>query len=272
MEINFYKLHVLKNDFILSDFRNNNMRDDSLLSQAAVKICDRHTGVGGSGIIYLLSSENDTIGIKSYASDGSLYESILDPCMIASRYIFDTISESSKIIKIVHNAIPVTVQILDSMNFRIAAGSPLFNDAITDNLIIDNFTYNYTDIKLVKNGILFFPENKSAEELKDLYRKLIKSPSFSGKIPVFVFPTSRNSVTVKTWIQSKHTDNTLVCCMAAVASALNGYENDILVMFHKNAAYVEWDRTNNEVYVSAKPEYIFTGSFYFEDEKNNNVE
>ena len=36
-------------------------------------------------------------------------------------------------------------------------------------------------------------------------------------------------------------------------------------MIQNNAAYVEWDREDNQVYVTSKPEYIFTGNYYFDE-------
>jgi len=269
VDINFYKLQVLKNDFILCDLRNKASINESFFSSAAVSICDRRSGVGGSGIIYILSADTDSTVMQTYSSDGSLYEFVYDSSLIASRYIFDMISVSGKTIKIINNNIPVTAQIIDSMNFRISAGNPLFNDKITENLIVDNYTYNYTQINLQKkNGIIFFPENKSADELKELGRKLLKSSTHDKSFPVYIFPAARNSITAKTVKNYRHPDNSLICCIASVAASLNGYDNELLVMLHKSAAYVEWDRINNEVYISAKPEYSFTGSYYF-DEKNS---
>ncbi|MDX9800688.1 MAG: hypothetical protein RBT69_05050 [Spirochaetia bacterium] len=268
MDINFYKIHVLKNDFILSDSRKTNLINNSLLSKTAVSICDRHTGVGAKGIIYIISADLDEIVIKTYSPDGRLYSSVLDSTLIATRYIFDTISINTKIIKIVNNDIPLSVQIIDSTSFRISVGAPSFNTNLTENLVIGNYTYTYTKIDLGRNSLVFFPENKSNRELKELSSNIIKSSAYSDSLPVFVFPAARNSINVRHWLQTKRLDNLLVCSIASVAASLNGYDNENLVMLQNNAAYVEWDRENNQVYVTSSPEYIFTGSYYFEENRD----
>lgn len=265
MDINFYKIHLLKNDFILSDLRNIDLFNSSLLSKAAVNICDRHTGVGSKGIIFITSSDQEKIVIKTYSPDGRLYSSLNDSTLIATRFIFDTISINSKVIKIINNDIALSVQIIDSTSFRISVGEPSFNTSIIENIVIDNHTYTYTKIDLKKHALVFFPENKPAKELKELSARIIKSPAYFDSLPVFVFPTARNSISVRHWIPSRNIDNSLICSIASIAASLNGYENENLVMIQNNAAYVEWDKEDNQVYVTSKPEYIFTGNYYFDE-------
>ncbi len=265
MDINFYKIHLLKNDFILSDIRNINLFNNSLLSKAAVNICDRHTGVGSKGIIFVISADREKIVIKTYSPDGKLYSCLTDSTLIATRFIFDTISINSKVIKIINNDIALSVQIIDSTNFRISVGEPSFNTGIIENLVIDNHTYTYTKIDLIKHALVFFPENKPAKELKELSARIIKSPAYSDSLPVFVFPSARNSISLRHWIPLRNIDNSLICSIASIAASLNGYENENLVMIQNNAAYVEWDREDNHVYVTSKPEYIFTGNYYFDE-------
>ncbi len=269
MEIKFYKLHLLKNDFILVDFRNifTKLINDSFLSKIAINICNRHIGAGGSGIIFLLLSENNSsIIIRTFSSDGSLYENILDASIIASRYIFDRISVSGKKIKIINNSKETSIQILDSMNFRIFAGSPIFNENFTETIIVDNHSYNFINIILKENGVVFFPNNRSYGELKELSHKIKKTAAYSQSMPLFVYIPAPNSINIKKWIKAKYPDNSLTCCIASVAASLNGYGNELLTLYNSSAAYVEWDRKDNQVYISAKPEYIYTGNYYIDDD------
>ena len=70
MEINFTKYHGLGNDFILID----NRYDDTpcLTSEQAMKLCDRHFGIGGDGVIFALPPQgNSDYTMRIYNSDGS---------------------------------------------------------------------------------------------------------------------------------------------------------------------------------------------------------
>ncbi|MGB5771968.1 MAG: diaminopimelate epimerase, partial [Crocosphaera sp.] len=66
----FTKYHGLGNDFILVDNRNSST---PLVSpEQAVKMCDRHFGIGADGVIFALpGDENSDYTMRIFNSDGS---------------------------------------------------------------------------------------------------------------------------------------------------------------------------------------------------------
>jgi len=70
MAIEFTKYHGLGNDFILIDNRSSSQ--PALTPLQAVKLCDRHFGIGADGVIFALRGENDTdYSMRIFNSDGS---------------------------------------------------------------------------------------------------------------------------------------------------------------------------------------------------------
>ena len=70
MAIEFTKYHGLGNDFILID--NRSLSQPVLTPLQAVKLCDRHFGIGADGVIFALKGENDTdYSMRIFNSDGS---------------------------------------------------------------------------------------------------------------------------------------------------------------------------------------------------------
>ena len=71
MELNFWKMEGLGNDFILLDDRDGVIEGHIPYSDLAVRLCDRHFGVGGDGIILALESQTHDIRFVIINSDGT---------------------------------------------------------------------------------------------------------------------------------------------------------------------------------------------------------
>ncbi|MBN3895579.1 MAG: diaminopimelate epimerase, partial [Nostoc sp. NOS(2021)] len=70
MAIEFTKYHGLGNDFILIDNRSSSL--PVLTPEQAIKLCDRHFGIGADGVIFALPGENGTdYTMRIFNSDGS---------------------------------------------------------------------------------------------------------------------------------------------------------------------------------------------------------
>ena len=64
----FTKMHGLGNDYIFINTVEQHVEDPSSLARA---ISDRHTGVGGDGLILIQPSERADVRMKMYNADGS---------------------------------------------------------------------------------------------------------------------------------------------------------------------------------------------------------
>ncbi len=265
MEISFFKLHVLRNDLIVADIRDNYTKDLSLLSNIAANICDRHSGAGSNGIVFITEYKNNRASLFTFAPDGSYHDFTVDSSLAASRYIYDKISTSSSNISVINNSHEYTLRVIDSTNFRIKTGSPEIENTNTENLIYNNFSYRYSRVKVGKTGIVFFPENKTKEFLKNMHKEILKTESLSFCQPVFVKIVSPNIIQITAWKNRMNSDNALTVSTGAVAAVLNGYENSLLVNFYNTQAFAEWDQDKNETFITTAPDYIYTGQYYYDD-------
>lgn len=70
MSIEFAKYHGLGNDFILIDNRSSS--EPQVTPAQAIKLCDRHFGIGADGVIFALPGQNGTdYTMRIFNSDGS---------------------------------------------------------------------------------------------------------------------------------------------------------------------------------------------------------
>jgi len=70
MKVNFLKLHGLGNDFILIDETGNEVIPENLKGEFSARKCDRHTGIGADGTLFLGDSR-EGVEFRIFNSDGS---------------------------------------------------------------------------------------------------------------------------------------------------------------------------------------------------------
>ncbi|MEA2031938.1 MAG: diaminopimelate epimerase [candidate division Zixibacteria bacterium] len=73
MLVHFFKYHALRNDFIIVELAQHRITNEQR-SKLAVAICDRRSGVGADGVLYLSGSRRADFKINLYNSDGSWAE------------------------------------------------------------------------------------------------------------------------------------------------------------------------------------------------------
>ena len=66
----FTKWHGLGNDFVLVEGRPDRWPPGQLASLAS-RICDRHFGVGGDGLIFIFKDDQGTVNMRIFNADGS---------------------------------------------------------------------------------------------------------------------------------------------------------------------------------------------------------
>lgn len=95
MGIDFTKYHGLGNDFILID----NRADPQTLvtSEQAVRLCDRHFGVGADGVIFALPGQDGTdYTMRIFNADGSEPEMCGNGIRALAKFLTDLEGEAAK--------------------------------------------------------------------------------------------------------------------------------------------------------------------------------
>jgi diaminopimelate epimerase len=88
MRHHFYKYHGLGNDFILFDLRQSSQHHQALATQAEA-LCDRRFGVGGDGILLLLSDDHADARLEIYNADGSRPEMCGNGVRCVARFLYE---------------------------------------------------------------------------------------------------------------------------------------------------------------------------------------
>ncbi len=278
MNIEFLKLQTCRNDYILIDLLRIGPFQEKLMSGLARAMCRRHTGVGANGIIFLQKGEEFKISLRVFQPNGSESFAYHDPLVCAARFAFDSgLMEKSRItLETVQGKQEILA--IDSSNFRLGLGiplSPFSREPLVESSnvsYISTFTmrgrrYSLTQVQLLIPGVVYFLESVRPNRLKALNRRLQSlEDAHSAFQPVFTTVFSRDEVVIRALFGTRQPDYASAIGIGMVASVLNGF-TDREVIVHCNSArcYAEWLERNNQVMVSMPAEYLFSGSYYFDE-------
>ncbi len=84
----FVKMHGLGNDFIIIDSRTEPL-DGIDLSQLAIKLCDRHYGIGADGVLIAGPSDKADVNMRVLNPDGSEAEMCGNGIRCFAKYIYE---------------------------------------------------------------------------------------------------------------------------------------------------------------------------------------
>ncbi|MDA3940036.1 MAG: hypothetical protein PF693_12150 [Spirochaetia bacterium] len=277
MEINFYKLHIGGNDLLLVNQITKVTISTDVIPTIARDICKRSKGVGANGIIFLYSGKENDIKMKFYNSKGSVDNISYDAVLCSAKYIFDYGISGSKYIVINSDFGVFTVDCIDSTSFRITLGeaSDENGELLSENsmydfskqAIIEGRSTVYTPVTLEDTGISVFFANKQTTDKKDIsnyFRQLKKKRQYRT---AFITIFNDEEIGVETYSQYYRRDNCFISAIAGVASVLNGLCDRELTIFYKSdTLFFQWDKDNNQIYITGQPAYVFSGSYYFDQE------
>ena len=82
----FTKMHGCGNDYVYVDLMQESVDDKSL---AALKLSDRHFGIGGDGVIYIQKGKNADFEMVMYNADGSRGAMCGNGIRCVAKYCYD---------------------------------------------------------------------------------------------------------------------------------------------------------------------------------------
>ena len=275
--MNFTKMHGLGNDFIIV------IGEPKLPEQAselAIKLCDRFFGIGADGLVYILPSEKADFMMRIMNSDGSEAEQCGNAIRCVSKYVFDhgLIQKTEISIETIGaGAQNVQLFLKDGKvdTVRVDMGQPILKgtqvpttidqDIVKDYpLEVDGREFRFSAVSMGNPHCVIYVEDAINMDLQTWGPKLETHPMFPRKINVeFVTVKSRDYVDMRVW--ERGAGPTLACgtgaCATLVASVLNGVTDRVATVSLKGGnLFIEWNETDNHVYMTGPAEEVYKGS------------
>lgn len=273
----FTKMHGCGNDYVYINCFEEKIENPTEL---AIKVSNRHFGVGSDGLILICPSDKADFRMDMYNADGSQSEMCGNGIRCVGKYVYDygLTNKDEVSVETLAGIKYLKFQIEDGKVKMItvdmgepeliAANVPVISKnekAIDEEIIVDGVAYYMTCVSMGNPHSVVFVDSTSEFPLEEIGPKFESHERFPRRVNAeFVQVLSENEVNMRVW--ERGTGETLACgtgtCATAVACILNGKTKDeVKVHLLGGDLIIKWDRDTNHIYMTGPAEVVFDGVF-----------
>lgn len=274
----FTKVQGLGNDFVLVDcFSEQLVFPDT--GSLAVRICDRHFGVGADGLVLVGPSEVADARMRIFNPDGSEAEMCGNAIRCVAKYLYEhkrVVKEEVSVETAAGLVVPkLLVEGGTVRAVRVDMGVPRLSReeipmegppgrVVGEPLGAGGCTWEVTAVSMGNPHCVIFVPDVKAVPLKDLGPVIENHRAFPRRTNVeFIQVLNRQEVIMRVW--ERGAGETLACgtgaCASAVAGVLNGLtDRKVRVYLAAGHLDIEWS-DNGHVYMTGPAEEVFTGDY-----------
>ncbi|MEM7726518.1 MAG: diaminopimelate epimerase [Cyanobacteria bacterium P01_A01_bin.45] len=278
MAIDFTKYQGLGNDFILID--NRSSTEPLVTTGDAIKLCDRHFGIGADGVIFALPGDDDTdYTMRIFNSDGSEPEMCGNGIRCLARFLVDLEGNNRKsdIYRINTLAGVITPEIMPDGQVKVDMGAPrLLAKEIPTKLVAEDEkvinqplevvgkSWNVTCVSMGNPHCITFVDDVEAIALESIGPEFENHQVFPQRINTeFIQVVNRNYLKMRVW--ERGAGITLACGTGACASLVAGVLTDkcdpkATIELPGGPLQIEWLQAEQKVYMTGPAELSFTGT------------
>jgi diaminopimelate epimerase len=277
VSIEFAKYHGLGNDFILIDNRSSS--EPLITPEQAIKLCDRHFGIGADGVIFALPGQNGTdYTMRIFNSDGSEPEMCGNGIRCLARFVAELENNTSQVgeYRIHTLAGVITPQITSNGQVRVDMGvprllaveipttlSPDSEKVIDQPLEVAGQSWSVTCVSMGNPHCITFVDDVATVPLEIIGPQFEHHPAFPQRINTeFIQVVQLDYLKMRVW--ERGAGATLACgtgaCAALVAGVLTGRcDRTAKVELPGGSLEIEWSEVEQRLYMTGPAERVFTG-------------
>lgn len=267
----FCKMQGAGNDFIVikrEEAKHN-------LSNLAIKLCDRHFGIGADGLIIVEKSKLADFKMRIFNPNGSEAEMCGNGVRCFAKYVFENKLTRKKEFSVETLAGIIKPQILNNGEVKVNMGNPRLKrkdipvlgnpeeEVINSQLVIRNSQLNITCVSFGNPHCVIFVDDFKNIEIGKLGPQIETNPLFPRRTNVeFVKVKNKKNIEVKVW--ERGVGETLACgtgaCASVVAGVLNNKaERKVQVILAGGKLNINWCKKDNNVYLQGEAKIVFAG-------------
>jgi len=270
------KMHGLGNDFVCMDHFLFSPEMD--YPEMARRLCHRQLGVGGDGLIVILSSDIADGRMRIFNPDGSEPEMCGNGIRCFARYMYDAgyAQKSCLTVETLAGVLTIDLDIADGnvQGATVNMGEPCLNPVdipvlagsdlvVEEEMEVCNRKLTFTAVSMGNPHCVIFVKDLNDLEFDILGPAIEKHPLFPKKTNVeFVRVDNPNEITLKVW--ERGAGPTLACgtgaCAAVVAAVLEGRtQREVQVHLPGGDLWIQWCE-DNQVLMTGPAVYVFRAS------------
>lgn len=274
----FAKMHGLGNDFIVIY----GLREvPERVGELAVRMCDRHFGVGADGLVFILPSARADCRMRIFNADGSEAEQCGNAIRCVAKYVYDhgivdTVQPRIETAGAGVQQLTLSVSGGKVDAVRVNMGAPVLEPAripttfdgerlVDETIEAAGRPFRITALSMGNPHCVVFVDDAEAVDLERWGPALEHHPLFPNRTNVeFVTVRTRRQLHMRVW--ERGAGPTLACgtgaCASLVAAVLNGIaERSADVRLPGGSLHIEWDERDGNVYMTGPAETVFFGEW-----------
>ncbi|ADI01630.1 MAG TPA: diaminopimelate epimerase [Syntrophothermus lipocalidus] len=273
----FTKMHGLGNDFIVIEAEKSELSPEDY-SRTAIKLCDRHFGIGGDGLVIVGKDRELDVFMRIFNPDGSEPEMCGNAIRCVSKFVWERGLVSTTRISVNTLAGPRYPEVIlkngEVEKVRVDMGEPILERSLIpmlgspgkvvgEELDTTAGRFRITAVSMGNPHCVVFVDEFSSVPVSEWGPVLENHPVFPSRTNVeFAKIEDENTVSMRVW--ERGAGETLACGTGACATLVASYLNDLTgrratVRLKGGELIIEWDPDNNHVYMTGEAKEVFTG-------------
>lgn len=271
----FTKMHGLGNDYVYVNCFEEKVENPS---EVAIKVSDRHFGIGSDGLILIKPSDVADFRMDMYNADGSQAEMCGNGIRCVAKYVYDYGLTDKTNISIETLAgikyLDLQVDNGKAVMITVNMGSPILqpdmipvvskkDKVVNEPIIVQGEEYKMTCVSMGNPHCIVFVEDTQHFPLEKIGPDFECHEAFPKRVNTeFIQVLDRKTVNMRVW--ERGSGETLACgtgaCASTVACILNGLtEDEITLHLLGGDLLVRWEREENIVYMTGPATVVFDG-------------
>ena len=253
----FTKMQGCGNDYVYVNGFEEKIEDEV---KTAIKVSDRHFGIGGDGMIIINPSNIAYFEMKMYNADGTRAEMCGNGIRCVAKYVFDlTLNDDGKVKSV---KVDMGAPVLDAKNVPVISK---IERAIGDEIEVDGKTYIMTCVLMGNpHAVIFLDEDIKSLSIDEIGSKFENHERFPNRTNTeFARIIDRQNIEMRVW--ERGTGETLACgtgcCATAVAGILDGrVDNNVKIHVLGGVIDIYWSgKAEDSVIMSGPAQIVFDG-------------
>lgn len=271
----FTKMHGISNDYIYINGATEKIYNPS---DVAIKLSDRHTGIGSDGIVMILPSKTCDFRMRMFNSDGSEAEMCGNASRCVGKYVYDKgLTKKTKVsLETLAGKKILNLHVVDGKvdTVTVDMGEPILRGTdiptifdlptvVSQPIVVSGKKILTTCVSMGNPHSVVYVEDVDSLDLEKIGPSYECHPAFPHKTNTeFVEVISCNEVKMRVW--ERGAGETMACgtgaCAVAVASVLNGFtDRDVRVKLRGGDLQIKWDDDDNHVYMTGPATTVYEG-------------
>lgn len=274
--IKFTKMHGAGNDYI---YVNTLLYDIPSPAEAAIKWSSRHKGIGSDGLVMIgrAASADADFSMRIFNADGSEAMMCGNASRCIGKYLYEKGMTSKKSIRLEtlsgiktllldtdgHHVRSVTVDMLEPKFNAAGQFMPRSKDEERGIIEIDGKRFEGTFVSMGNPHFVIFTDEEGLACAETYGPKLEHHAAFPARCNIeFAHVSGKNTIRTRVW--ERGSGITMACgtgaCATAVAAAKAGKaERCSRIIMDGGTLEIEWNETDNHVYLKGEAEFVFEG-------------